>query len=191
MTHEPGTPSKALMPVVININTGPALHVDQYIVTLHVDHLLFIQYTWTNDQSAPGIIRAYTPSQQFTHSISTSCLCFHSFSQTSTHVKMLQKRHDADNRRPEVETVIISFLALSWVTVLARCWVRIRMIKAFAVDDWLTVLTLQLFTIYSAWVLVGTHWGCGRHVHDLTIKQRVNSMHVSCTRFANGSTANN
>jgi hypothetical protein len=98
---------------------------------------------------------------------------------------MLLKRHDEDNRRPEVETVIISFLVLSWVTVLARCWVRIRMIKAFALDDWLTVLTLQVFTVYSGWVLVGTHWGCGRHVHDLTIKQRVNSMHVSSSRFMN------
>lgn len=97
----------------------------------------------------------------------------------STHVTMLQKRHDADNRGPEVETVIISFLVLSWVTVLARCWVRIRMIKAFAWDDWLTVLTLQIFTIYCSFVLVGAHWGCGRHMHDLTVKQRVKSMRVS------------
>jgi hypothetical protein len=52
------------------------------------------------------------------------------------------------------------------------------MIKAFALDDWLTVLTLQIFTIYSSFVLVGTRWGCGRHMHDLTAKQRVNSMRV-------------
>ncbi|TID24867.1 hypothetical protein E6O75_ATG04072 [Venturia nashicola] len=58
---------------------------------------------------------------------------------------MLQKRH-MDNRGPEVRIVIISFLAVSWVTVLARCWVRLKMIKAFALDDWLTFLTLQLFT---------------------------------------------
>lgn len=103
---------------------------------------------------------------------------------------MLLRRHDEENRGPEVRIVIISFLAVSWITVLARCWVRVRMIKAFALDDWLTVLTLQLFTVYSALVLVGEHWGCGRRHHDLTVKQRVNAMHVSYCGFANESTAN-
>jgi hypothetical protein len=155
-----------------------------------VDDLLLIQYTWTNDPLPPGIIRAHD-SSHFTHSILTSsCFSFHSSSPTHTHVKMLQKRHDADNRGPEMEIVIISFLVLSWVTVLARCWVRIRMIKAFALDDWLTVLTLQLFTIYSSFVLIGAHWGCGRHMHELTVQQRVNSMRVSYSRFMNESTTN-
>ncbi|KAE9963457.1 hypothetical protein BLS_001662 [Venturia inaequalis] len=90
---------------------------------------------------------------------------------------MLQKPRK-DNRGPEVRIVIISFLAVSWVTVLARCWVRIKMIKAFALDDWLTVFTLQLFTVYSSFVLIGAHWGCGRRHHDLTVKQRVNAMHA-------------
>lgn len=103
---------------------------------------------------------------------------------------MLHRRHDKDDRSPEVRIVIISFLAVSWVTVLARCWVRVRMIKAFALDDWLTVLTLQLFTVYSSFVLIGAHWGCGRRHNELTVKQRVNAMHASFHRFANESTAN-
>jgi apolipoprotein N-acyltransferase len=92
----------------------------------------------------------------------------------------MEKRHDGDNRAPELQAVILTFLALSWFTVLARCWVRIKMINAFAMDDWLTVFTLQLFTIYGSFVLYGAHWGCGHHMHDLTAKQRVNSMRVSC-----------
>lgn len=102
---------------------------------------------------------------------------------------MLQERHESDNRGPEVRIVILSFLIASWVTVLARCWVRVKMIKAFAWDDWLTVLTLLLFTIYSSFVLVGVNEGCGRHVHDLAVKQRVNAMRVSCCRFGSESTA--
>jgi hypothetical protein len=64
------------------------------------------------------------------------------------------------------------------------------MIKAFALDDWLTVLTLQTFTIYSSFVLAGAHWGCGRHMHDLTAKQRVSSMRVSCSQPTNETLAN-
>jgi len=103
-----------------------------------------------------------------------------------------------ESRGPELQAVIISFLILSWVTVLARCWVRIKMIKAFALDDWFTVLTLLLFTIYTGVVFVGVYWGCGRHMRDLTTYQRINAMHAwyygeifyiltaTCLRFAVG-----
>jgi hypothetical protein len=84
-----------------------------------------------------------------------------------------------DDRGPELLGVIITFLALSWITVLARCYVRVLMIKAFAIDDWLILLTLVFFTIYSGLVLVGIHWGCGRHMRDLPVHSRVNAMHVS------------
>lgn len=130
----------------------------------------------------------HTP--HFFQPTSTLCFIFHPFLLTfPALLTMLQKRLK-DNRSPEVKIVIISFLAVSWVTVLARCWVRIRIIKAFALDDWLTVFTLQLFTVYSSFVLVGAHWGCGRRHHDLTVKQQVNAMHVSYRRFANKSIPN-
>lgn len=47
-----------------------------------------------------------------------------------------------DNRAPQVEAVIIIFLILSWVSVTLRCWVRTKIIKAFAYDDWLTLISL-------------------------------------------------
>jgi hypothetical protein len=84
-----------------------------------------------------------------------------------------------EDRGPELLGVIITFLVLSWITVLARCYVRAVMIKAFALDDWLILLTLGFFTVYSGLVLDGIRWGCGRHMKDLPVRNRVNAMHVS------------
>lgn len=84
----------------------------------------------------------------------------------------------APNRGPELEGTIILFLALSWVTVVLRCYVRIRMIKCFAIDDYLTLITLALFTIYGGMVLSGVHWGSGGHMQDLTIRQQRNAMEI-------------
>jgi hypothetical protein len=84
-----------------------------------------------------------------------------------------------DNRGSELLAVVILFLVLSWLSVLARCWVRIKMIKAFALDDWLLLGSLLLFNIYSVLVFVGVYWGCGKHMSDLSVESRVNAMHVS------------
>jgi len=47
-----------------------------------------------------------------------------------------------DNRGPQLEAVVGFFLALSWITVGLRCWVRIKLVKAFAIDDWFCLITL-------------------------------------------------
>jgi len=47
-----------------------------------------------------------------------------------------------DDRGPQLEAVVGFFLALSWITVALRCWVRIKLVKAFAIDDWLCLVTL-------------------------------------------------
>jgi hypothetical protein len=88
-----------------------------------------------------------------------------------------------EDRGPELLGVVICFLVLSWVTVLARCYVRIVMIKAFAMDDWLLLLTLGFFTIYSGIVLCGVYWGCGKHMYDLSVQSRINAMHVRLPLF--------
>jgi len=49
-------------------------------------------------------------------------------------------------------------LALSWVTVSLRVYVRTRLIKAFGSDDWLAVATLAVFTIHSAFVFAGLQY---------------------------------
>src|SRR5207248_5809834 len=47
-----------------------------------------------------------------------------------------------ENRGPQLCALSSSFLALAWITVLARCWVRLRFVKSFGLDDWLMVAAL-------------------------------------------------
>ena len=53
-----------------------------------------------------------------------------------------QAAHKHENRGPELVAILVALLVLSFISVALRCYVRIRMIKAFAIDDWLTVGTL-------------------------------------------------
>lgn len=48
----------------------------------------------------------------------------------------------AEDRGPQVAAVAIPFLALSWVAVSLRCYVRAVMMKSFGADDWLAVASL-------------------------------------------------
>ena len=43
------------------------------------------------------------------------------------------------NRGPELVGVNIAFLATAIIANLLRCIVRVKMVKAFGVDDWLMV----------------------------------------------------
>jgi hypothetical protein len=82
------------------------------------------------------------------------------------------------DRGPQLAATIILFLCLSWVTVILRCYVRIRMIKCFAFDDYLTLITLFFFTIYGGLAISGVHWGSGRHLADLTVREQWNAMEI-------------
>jgi len=46
----------------------------------------------------------------------------------------------AENRAPEVTGVATLFLALSTLTILARCYCRIFVVKGFGLDDWAAVI---------------------------------------------------
>lgn len=46
----------------------------------------------------------------------------------------------AEYRGTMMTTVIIVFLVMTWVTVLARTWVRAVMIRSFGWDDAVTLL---------------------------------------------------
>lgn len=45
-------------------------------------------------------------------------------------------------RGADIKAVAILFLALSWISVSLRCYVRLVIKKLFRVDDWLAVATL-------------------------------------------------
>ena len=101
----------------------------------------------------------------------------------------------AESRGPELAAAIITFLVLTWATTALRIWVRLCMIKNFALDDWLTLLAVvrlfvsandessltfqqALFTFYSGLVLDGVHWGQGQHMANLDMEHQINSMKV-------------
>ncbi|KAF2398528.1 hypothetical protein EJ06DRAFT_113644 [Trichodelitschia bisporula] len=81
-----------------------------------------------------------------------------------------------ESRAAEVAGTTILFLVLCWLTFVLRVWVRMRMINAFSLDDWLIGASLALFTAYSAMTFIGLHWGVGLHAEELTARQRVNAM---------------
>lgn len=90
----------------------------------------------------------------------------------------------AQDRGPELRSVTIFFLGLTWPIVMARCYVRIRIIRAFGPDDWTMLGALVgpwapflrpptdswkiSFTIYCAFVICGIIYGTGKHIADLT-----------------------
>ena len=47
-----------------------------------------------------------------------------------------------EGRAAQITAVMALFLGLSWIFVALRCWVRIKMTKSFAIDDWLTLASL-------------------------------------------------
>lgn len=89
------------------------------------------------------------------------------------------------NRGPELLGVDIAFMVTAILANVLRCYVRIRMVKAFGRDDWLMVVATvssqptkvkhiadkrQLgFIAYGTSSIIGVHYGTGRHHADLSV----------------------
>lgn len=50
--------------------------------------------------------------------------------------------------------VSITFLILVWITVPLRCYTRVYLLRAFAIDDWLIVLSSLLFSAFAVMCIV-------------------------------------
>ncbi|KAJ4984802.1 hypothetical protein SVAN01_09675 [Stagonosporopsis vannaccii] len=72
-----------------------------------------------------------------------------------------------DNRGPELIGVNIAFLATAVIANALRCIVRVKMVKAFGVDDWLMVASTIFFIGYGVSSTIGAYYGTGRHHRDL------------------------
>ncbi|KAF2877162.1 hypothetical protein BDV95DRAFT_481101 [Massariosphaeria phaeospora] len=72
------------------------------------------------------------------------------------------------NRGPELLAVDILFLAAAVIANLLRCYVRIAMVKAFGVDDWLMAIATLFFVAYCSSSISGVRHGTGRHHSDLS-----------------------
>ncbi|KAH7402831.1 hypothetical protein BKA66DRAFT_564726 [Pyrenochaeta sp. MPI-SDFR-AT-0127] len=73
------------------------------------------------------------------------------------------------NRGPELLAVNLTFMSVAILACALRCFVRVKMVKAFGRDDWLMVLALLFFIAYITSSNVGVRYGTGRHDHDLSI----------------------
>ncbi|ATZ53145.1 hypothetical protein BCIN_09g00320 [Botrytis cinerea B05.10] len=56
---------------------------------------------------------------------------------------------------------------LAFIGLSLRVYVRYFMQRVMGWDDWLMILSLALYTMYTSFVLVGLHYGTGRHQEDL------------------------
>ncbi|OJJ63055.1 hypothetical protein ASPSYDRAFT_144837 [Aspergillus sydowii CBS 593.65] len=77
--------------------------------------------------------------------------------------------------------VAVTFVALSSISVALRCYVRLRVVKAFGWDDFVMILAmvflLPLFYIMLCGCMIGASvWGTGKHLSEVTRKQRSNSL---------------
>lgn len=80
------------------------------------------------------------------------------------------------DRSGELRAVGIVFLVIPLTTVLARCYVRIYIVKKFAVDDWLAVVTMVFLAVYALLFIASASTGIGGHGATLTIGRKIVSM---------------
>ncbi|KXJ91806.1 hypothetical protein Micbo1qcDRAFT_194837 [Microdochium bolleyi] len=73
-----------------------------------------------------------------------------------------------ENRGPQLIGVNTLFLTLAVIATILRCYVRIRMVKAFGLDDWLMVAAAISFIIYISFSLTGVAYGTGQHHRELS-----------------------
>ncbi|UKZ61293.1 uncharacterized protein TrAtP1_002559 [Trichoderma atroviride] len=71
------------------------------------------------------------------------------------------------NRGPQLIAVVAVLLAFSLTAIILRCYVRISLVKAFGVDDYLMVFAMMTFIAFCSVCLTGVHYGTGRHYWDL------------------------
>ncbi|KAF1947356.1 hypothetical protein EJ02DRAFT_140905 [Clathrospora elynae] len=71
------------------------------------------------------------------------------------------------NRGPELLAVNIAFVSTAVMACALRCFVRLKMVKAFGLDDYLMVLATLFFVGYTTSSCIGVHYGTGRHRIDL------------------------
>ncbi|KAL4796203.1 hypothetical protein BDV19DRAFT_388351 [Aspergillus venezuelensis] len=62
--------------------------------------------------------------------------------------------------------VTLVFLVLSFAAVALRCFVRLRLVKAFGWDDGLMVLAMALNILFALCGMIGARYGLGRRMDD-------------------------
>jgi hypothetical protein len=75
--------------------------------------------------------------------------------------------------------VVIIFLIFTYISVGLRCFVRARITRAFATDDWLMLVAQIIFTFSCVCIIRGVYYGIGRHNSDLTVSNEIEGLKVT------------
>lgn len=68
------------------------------------------------------------------------------------------------------------FLALTYLSVGLRVFVRIKILKTFSLDDWLMIVAQIVFTLSCSFIIVGVHYGIGRHNKSLATRAEIEAL---------------
>ncbi|PWY63031.1 integral membrane protein, partial [Aspergillus heteromorphus CBS 117.55] len=80
------------------------------------------------------------------------------------------------DRSVGVRSVAATFLSLATLTVLLRCYTRLRVVRAFGWDDGLMVMAMALYAMFCGCMIGGSLYGTGKRFAELTPNHRVTAM---------------
>lgn len=103
-----------------------------------------------------------------------------------------------ENKGPQLHALAIAFVSLAWIGVLLRAYTRAFIVKQITWDDKfigaslvrstpVTSITRSsyctdqfkvFYTLYCSFVLVGVHYGTGRHDADLSVDSMLTALRV-------------
>lgn len=70
-----------------------------------------------------------------------------------------------ENRASQITAVAVTFIALTWISTLLRCFVRIYVVKHFGSDDYFAVASLVRSILYELVHSANVKLG---HLHGLS-----------------------
>ncbi|TEA16146.1 hypothetical protein C8034_v001061 [Colletotrichum sidae] len=75
------------------------------------------------------------------------------------------------NNKPVMIGVVVGFLVLTWLCALLRLWCRFFIVKAPGWDDFFIAAVLVSLTVGSIGICVGTDYGLGEHMRNMTLPE--------------------
>ncbi|KAL5355875.1 hypothetical protein BJX96DRAFT_171073 [Aspergillus floccosus] len=82
----------------------------------------------------------------------------------------------AVDRSVAVRAVAAVFMSLACVAVLLRCYVRVRLVRAFGWNDITMLVATAFYVMFSACMIGGSLYGTGKHLTELSKHQSVVAM---------------
>ncbi|PVH72145.1 hypothetical protein DL98DRAFT_470789 [Cadophora sp. DSE1049] len=77
---------------------------------------------------------------------------------------------------PHLLGVSILFLVTSWIMAGLRCFVRLRIVKAFGVDDWFLLVAVIFFTLMCAFNITSVSYGIGEPTQPSDIHRGIQGL---------------